>query len=126
MNHLDYIFQIWDVLYKDQDTKAVIEKYYHHDYNQYINGNIMNRDEYIDHVIEQKKNLKSIEFKYQNHLAQSDELFIIYYVKGQNIKGDDIAAEVIAYFKFKDSKIFKIQGHVHLSKGLPSDIDMKN
>lgn len=127
MNHLEYIFQIWDKLYdRDQDTKSVIELFFHDDYMQCINGIVMNRKEYIDHVIEQKKNINSMEFKYKNYLSQADELFIIYNAKGKNILDEDIEAEVIAYFQFKDTKVLKIHGQVHLLKGKPSDVDMNH
>ena len=35
-----------------------------------------------------------------------------------------IVAEVMSYFEFKDQKIFKIHGQVHLLKGNPYDVDM--
>ncbi len=125
-NHLEHIFQIWNMLYdKNQNTKSVIEKFFHDDYTQCINRVIMNRNEYINHVAEQKKNIESMEFKYINYLAQSDEIFIIYSAKGKNIQGNDIEVEVISYFEFKDNKVLKIHGQVHLSKGNPSDVDMK-
>lgn len=127
MNHLEYIFQIWDNLYdKDQNTKSVIEKFFHNDYTQCINGIVMNRSEYIDHVIEQKKNIKSMEFKCKNYLSQSNELFIIYNAKGKNIQDNAIEAEVISYFEFKDTKVLKIHGQVHLLTGNPSDVDMND
>lgn len=125
MNHLEYIFQIWDRLYdKDQDTKSIIELFFHDDYTQCINGTVMKRKEYIDHVIEQKKNIKSMEFKHKNYILQADELFIIYNAKGKNTLNEDLEAEIIAYFQFKDAKVLKIHGQVHVLKGKPSDVDM--
>ena len=57
-------------------------------------------------------------------MSQQDKLFILYHAKGTNIKGDELTAEVISYFEFKDKKLFKIYGQVHLLKGNPSDVDM--
>ncbi|MBA3956797.1 MAG: hypothetical protein H0X51_00165 [Parachlamydiaceae bacterium] len=125
MNHIEYIFQIWNKLYdKDEDPKSIIEFFFHVDYIQCINGVVMHRKEYIDHVIEQKKNIKSMEFKHKKYLSQGNELFIIYNAKGKNTLEDEIEAEIIAYFELKDAKIFKIHGQVYLSKGKSSDIDM--
>jgi hypothetical protein len=125
MNYLELIFHIWNILYdKNKDVKAVIEEFFHEDYNQCINGLILNRAEYIDHVIKQRKNIESIEFKRKKHLLQSNELFVIYDAKGKNIEGDDIEAEIISYFELKDKKLFRIHGQVHLSKGDASDVDM--
>jgi hypothetical protein len=126
MNNLEYIFHIFDGLYdKNQNVKAIIEGFFHEDYNQCINGVVLNRLEYINHVIEQRRTIESIEFKHKKHLSQLNELFLIYDVKGKNIQGNDIEAEIISYFEFKDKKLFRIHGHVHLLKGSPSDVDMR-
>ncbi len=125
MNNLEQIFHIWQVLYaKDQDPKLVIEEFFHEDYTQSINGVILNRVEYIRHVIEQRKNIQTMEFECKIHMSQNDKLFILYDAKGTNAQGDEIIAEVISYFEFKDQKVFKIHGQVHLLKGNPSDVDM--
>ena len=125
MNNIEQIFHIWNDLYdKNLDPRVVIEKFFHEEYSQNINGVILNRSQYIDHVIEQHKTIESIVFKNKNHLEKSDKLFIIYDAKGKSIEGNDIEAEIISYFEFKDKKVFRIHGHVHLSKGNPSDADM--
>lgn len=125
MKMLEQIFHIWKVLYaKDQDPKSVIEEFFHKEYTQVINGVGLNRAEYITHVIEQRKNISTMVFECKMHVTQQDKLFIIYDAKGKNIQGNDIIAEVISYFEFKDQKIFKIHGQVHLVKGSASDVDM--
>jgi uncharacterized protein YuzB (UPF0349 family) len=118
MNNLEQIFHIWKVLYaKNQDPKSVIEEFFHEDYTQSINGIILIRPEYITHVIEQRKNIDIMEFECKTHMTQHDKLFILYNAKGINIQGDEIIAEIISYFEFKDKKVFKIHGQVHLLKG---------
>ncbi len=125
MNYLENIFQIWDLLYdKNKDPKAVIEEFFHKEYNQSINGVVLNRGEYINHVIEQRKTIESMGFKLKNHMLQDDNLFIIYNAIGKSIEGNDIEAEIISYFEFKDEKLFRIHGQVHLIKGNSSDVDM--
>jgi len=125
MNYFEHVLNIWDALYdKSQNTKDAIEKYFHDDYTQCINGVVMNRLEYIDHVSEQKKHIESMKFECQKYLAQSDQIFMLYNAKGRNTQGEDIEAEVISYFEFKDKKIVQIHGQVRLIKGIPSDVDM--
>ena len=59
MSNLEQIFHIWKVLYnKNQDPKLVIEDFFHEDYTQSINGIILNRSEYITHVIEQRQKMQ--------------------------------------------------------------------
>lgn len=125
MNNLEQIFHIWKVLYaKDHDPKSIIKEFFHEDYTQSINGVVLNRAQYINHVIEQRKNIKTLEFELKVHMSQDDKLFILYDTKGTNISGDELIAEVISYFEFKDKKVFKIHGQVHLVKGNLSDVDM--
>lgn len=126
MSNLDKIFYLWNVLYdKHQDATSLVTEFFHKDYMQSINGVTMNRDEYLNHVIEQRKTIASIGFTDKKHMIQEDALFMIYDAKGKNVEGNDIAAEIITYVEFKDEKIFKIHGQVHLSKGNLSDIDMR-
>lgn len=125
MNNLEQIFHIWKVLYApNQDPTLVIKEFFHEDYTQSINSVILNRPKYIDHVIEQRKNINSMEFECKTHMAQQDKLFVIYNAKGKTFQNDEIEAEIISYFEFKDKKIFTIHGQVHLLKGTPSDVHM--
>jgi hypothetical protein len=125
MNNLEQVFHIWKVLYsKNQDPKSVIEEFFHENYTQCINGVILNRSDYITHVVEQRKNIDSMEFECKIHMTEHNKLFILYNAKGTNIQGDEFTAEIIAYFEFKDKKVFKIHGQVHLLKGNLSDVDM--
>ena len=126
MSNIEQIFHIWKVLYdKNQDPQSVIEEFFHEDYTQVINGLVLNRDDYITHVISQRKNIQTMEFECKIHMTQHDKLFILYEAKGSNIEGDEIISEIISYFEFNDQKLFKIHGQVHLLKGNPSDVDMK-
>ena len=81
-NNLEHVFHIWSVLYdKNKDVKTVIEEFFHEDYKQCINGLSLNRTEYIDHVIEQRKNIESIEFKHKKYLLQSIRKLDLIYAK---------------------------------------------
>jgi len=125
MNNIDLIFHIWELLYdKNQNPKYVIEKFFHEDYTQSINGVVMNRSEYVNHVIEQRKSIVSMIFECKKYMAELDKLFILYNAQGKNLQGYAISAEIIGYFEFKDKKVSKIHGQVHLSQGNPSDVDM--
>ncbi|MBM3631871.1 MAG: hypothetical protein FJX00_02695 [Alphaproteobacteria bacterium] len=105
------------------DIKAFLH-YFFRKMGESINGVILNRVEYIRHAIEKRKNIQTMEFECKTHMSQNDTLFILYDDKGSNTQGDEIIAEVISYFEFKNQKIFKIHGQVHLLKGSPSDVDM--
>jgi hypothetical protein len=125
MSYLEQIFHLWTILYdKNHDPKSVIQELFHHDFTQCINGTVLNRCEYTHHVIAQRNHIQKMDFECKFHMAEHNQLFILYQATGQTIQGDDIVAEIISYFEFKDQKIFKIHGQVHLLKGSPSDVDM--
>ncbi len=127
MNYIDRLKNIWNVIYDPKkDVTAVIEEFFHLDYEQSINGVIMSRSEYINHVIVQKKNMAIEHIEYKHYLEIGEELFAIYCAKGRSSEGAEIEAEVISYFQFQGKQILKIHGQVRLIKGEYSDVDMQS
>jgi hypothetical protein len=127
MDYTELLKNTWDSLYDPKkDIIETIDKFFHKDYEQCINGVHLNRTEYIHHVIEQRKNMLINTIDYKHILEKENELFAIYYPKGKNINNLFIEAEVIAYFRFENQKIFRIHGLVRLIKGDLADVDMKS
>ncbi len=115
----------WKALYDPKmDVTQAVEQFFHQDYEQCINGIVMNRNEYIHHVLEQKKNMTINSIDYKHILEKENELFAIYYPRGKNIDNLPVEAEVIAYFRFESAKIIKVHGLVRLMKGDLADVDM--
>lgn len=110
----------------DIEVTKTVQQFFRTDYQQCINGISMNRVEYINHVIEQRKNMKIETIEYKHILEKGNEVFAIYYPKGKNMYHKSIEVEVIAYFCFLDNQIKNIHGLVRLIKGDFNDIDMKN
>lgn len=82
---IDRLKNIWTVVYDPKnDVTAVIEEFFHPDYEQCINGVIMSRPEYIDHVMAQKKNMVIEHIEYVHYLEKGEELFALYYVKAKS------------------------------------------
>lgn len=124
MNH-ELLKEIWNSVYDQKlNTEEVINKYFHKNYEQCINGVIMNLTEYIQHVISQRHNMNIDFVEYKNILENGNDLFAIYYPKGKNKNNQAIEAEVIAYFCFENKKLLRIHGQVRLIEGNLSDIDM--
>src|ERR1700733_7854458 len=109
MNNTELLKAIWKSLYDHKtNVSETIEKFFHRDYTQCINGVVMDRTQYIQHVIEQRENMtiESIDYKYV--IEEGNELFALYYPKGKNKNNLPIEAEVIAYFCFLKRQIVKI------------------
>ncbi len=127
MNYINRLKIICTALYDPQkDVAAVVEEFFHPEYVQCINGVTMSRSEYINHVVAQRRNIVIEHIEYMHHFEKGEELFAIYYPKGQTYEGLAIKAEVISYFQFQDKQVLKIHGQVRLINGEFSDVDMQN
>lgn len=127
MKNIVLLKTIWKALYDpDIDTSITINKYFHPDYQQCINGVVMDRTQYVQHVSEQKENISIISIDYKQSIEKENELFALYYPQGKDKNNLPIEAEVIAYFYFANHQLLKIHGQVRLIKGNYADVDMTN
>ncbi len=125
MPHIALLKNIWECVYNPKlDVIETVEKFFHKDYEQYINGVRMNRAEYIHHVLAQRQSMNIECIDYKHFLKKRNELFAIYYPKGKNANNLPIEAEVIAYFCFESQQILKIHGQVRLINGKLADADL--
>lgn len=125
MIYTELLKNVWNTLYDPKiEVSKTIEKFFHQDYEQCINGISMNCNEYVQHVIEQRKNITIDVIDYKHILEKKKELFAVYYTRGKNVNNLPIEAEVIAYFRFENQKIIRIHGLVRLIKGDLADVDM--
>ena len=87
MANIDLLKNIWVSIYNPQLNAAeIIEKLFHPNYEQCINGVHLNRTEYIQHVTAQRQNMTFDGIDYRHFLEKENELFALYYVKGKNLK----------------------------------------
>ena len=125
MNNIELLKDMWNSLYDHKtNVSETIEKFFHRDYEQCINGVVMDKTQYIQHVVKQKKNMtiNSIDYKYV--IEKGNDLFALYYPRGKNKNNLPIEAEVIAYFCFSKHQILRIHAQVRLIKGDYADVDM--
>lgn len=127
MDKTQIIKKMWEAVYDpEQDTRAVIEAYFHPDYTQCINGVTLTRAKYIDHVIAQKENMSLTHMAYVHIMEKGDEVFALYRPFALAHDGSQIEAEVISHFLFKDNQILNIHGQVRLITGDYAHVDMEN
>jgi hypothetical protein len=125
MSRINKLKKVWEEVYSpDLDTRNTLLKYFHPEYSQCINGVLMDRDKYIDHVIAQKKGMNVQRIDYLQHLEQDNRLFALYYPRATDINDMPVEAEVIVYVEFQGEQIYKIQGQVRLIQGDASSVDM--
>jgi hypothetical protein len=126
MTYSTLLKNIWNSIYtQNTNTSNSIKQFFHPNYEQRINGIVLDREQYIQHVIEQKNNITINSIDYKKILEKENELFAIYYAKGNNKNNAPFEAEIILYARFEDQKIIKMHGQVRLITGSYSDMDMK-
>ena len=125
MSKITKIQEIWSDVYNPTlDTRNTIRKHFHPQYTQCINGVTMDREQYIEHVLAQKKNMVIEKFVYAHYLEKDNRVFVLYYPKGRDIHHQPMEAEVIAYFEFQGDQLLKIHGQVRLLEGMAQMVDM--
>lgn len=126
MTYTNLLKNIWNSVYDpNTNTSNSIKQFFHPRFEQCINGVILNRDQYIQHVIEQKNNISISSMDYQKILEKENEIFAIYFAYGKNKNNEPFQAEIILYASFEDQKIIKIHGQVRLLMGNLADMNMK-
>ena len=96
MTYTTLLKNIWNAIYESNtNPTASIKQFFHHNYEQCINGVTLNRDQYIQHVIEQKNSITIDLFDYKKILEKDKELFAMYNVIGNNKDNSPFEAEVI-------------------------------
>lgn len=124
MKYANLLKNIWHSIYDSKnDVVETIEKFFHPDYEQTING--VARSMYTQHVIEQTKNITIDHIDYKYIIEKENELFALYYPKGKNKSNHLIEAEVIAYFRFEKCQLLNIHGQVRMIRGDHVDVDMR-
>lgn len=117
MTYSELIQEIWQTVYDPEiPAKDAIEKYFHEDYEQSINDEIMNREQFIEHVLEQKSEMTVQRIEYVHFVENDKDVFAIYYPFAIGKDGGIIRAEVMAHFQFKGHKVYRIQGKVEISE----------
>ena len=125
MSNITLLKNIWEAVYDPaKEVSSVITHYFHPKYTQCINGVEMVFDDYVSHVIEQKKSIKITSIDYKHIVEDGSDIFALYYPRGTNNDGLTIEAEVVAYFQFKEQKLKRIHGQVRLIEGNFYDVDM--
>ncbi len=126
MNYSDIIICFWQDLYNpERKPQQVFDKYLHPDYSQCINLVTLDRDTYLEHVINQRDSMTITHIHYQHIVENGSDVFTLYYPEGLNHEHQAIKAEVIAHFSFKEQLLHRVHGQVQFMNGSAADADMK-
>lgn len=112
------------VFQSNEFDQAVIERYFHPDYTQDVNGEALNYSQFIDHIRTLKKTLSNIHIDFRHLVEEGDQVTSVHFASGTKSNGKNIKAKVIAYFRFKDNKIIYCNELTQLIEGETSDKDL--
>lgn len=105
-------------------TEEDFARYHSKDYIQYVDGKVLNFEEYVVHRKALQKTLKSVKVVFHDMIIKENKVVTrhtAYAVKKDN---KEIELQVIAIFEVKDGKIISCHELTHLTKGERPDQDL--
>lgn len=111
---------VTDMTATDEDYAQYISK----DYVQYVDGETLNYEGFIDHMKAIKKSVKSIKILFHDMIVEGNKVatrHTAYAIKKDNT---EIEVQVIAIFDIKDEKIISCNELTYMVKGEKSDRDL--
>lgn len=107
----------------DFDFK-VIQKHFHPDYTQCVDGKTLHFDQFVEHMKALKASIKEVKVSFEHLIAEDNSVCSIHYPEGVKSNGQRIKAKVIALFKFKDLQLIFCDELTQLIVGEKEDRDL--
>lgn len=105
-------------------TEETYAKYFAKGYLQYVNGETLNYNDFVSHMIAQKKVMQSIKVTIKHITVENDQVATIHLVEGTKKDGSYLEVQVNAFFIVQDKKFILCDELTHLIKGEKSDHDL--
>lgn len=110
-----------DVVENMHADEEVISQYFSPHYIQYVDGHILNYNEFVQHMRVQKTLLRSIKISLERYVESNNQICTVHRVDAVKKNGDTLTSKVIAYFEIENGKITFCDELTHLIKGKEED-----
>lgn len=104
--------------------ERVIRKYFSTGYVQYVDGQVLDFNQFCEHMKVQKQALKSIVIDFKTVARENNIVFTNHVVKMETKEGRIAIVQVIAEFHVLDGKITYCNELTHLLSGDKEDRDL--
>ncbi len=112
------------VLESSTYDKDLINKYFHPNYVQYVDGKQIDGAQFHEHIKAQKKVIKNISTSFKSIIQQNDIVFSNHVVKVAKNDNSSVTTHVIAEFRLKDNLIHYCDELTHMIEGSEKDKDL--
>lgn len=112
------------VFEKDEFDLALVHKYFHSDYEQFVDGKSLNRDDFIEHMKALKSALKDVSITFKHLVAEGNAVYSLHIAEGTKPDGRRIKAQVNAYFQFEGNQLIFCDELTHMIEGEEADRDL--
>lgn len=105
-------------------TEADFARYHSKDYIQYVDGKVLNYENYVTHRKALQKTIKSLKVVFHDLIIQGNKVVTRHTAYGVKKDNKEIELQVIAIFEIQDGKIISCHELTHLAKGERPDRDL--
>ncbi len=105
-------------------TEETYTKYFSENYQQRVDGKILNYIDFVSHMKVQKTVMQTVRVTFRYMVAEENRVATIHVVNGVKKDGGTIEAQVNAIFQISENKIILCDELTHLIKGDKSDKDL--
>ncbi len=113
-----------DLFESDNFDADVIKKHFHPQYQQYVNKEILQYDQFADHIKHLKETLQSVRIDFQQLVAEEDTVCSVHFARGFKKDGSRVVAKVIAFFTFEGDQLIRCEELTELMEGSEEDKDI--
>lgn len=105
-------------------TEATVGKYFSKEYVQYVDGEMLDYDDFVAHMKAQKKALKSVNVRFKHIIVEDDKVATVHTIDAIKNDGSTIKAQINALFQIKNGKLVLCDELTHMSQCEESDKDL--
>lgn len=124
MDKKEFIQQLFNQLFNEHVDSAVFETMIAKDYLQKVNGKELGYDEFINHILTLRKQIKRFDIHFNTLIEEEGVLFSNHQVDLELKNGNRVITKVLAEFRFKDDKLVYCDELTHLVDGAKEHKDL--
>ncbi|MCH9644171.1 MAG: nuclear transport factor 2 family protein [Gammaproteobacteria bacterium] len=113
-----------DIFESESIDDAMVAKYFHPDYKQYVDGKELDYNQFIEHVKQLTSAVSSAKVEFQHLVAEGDSVCSVHIASGIKPDGRKVRAKVIAYFEIKEGLIVLCDELTYMLEGDEADRDL--
>lgn len=115
--------EMFSVVFTEGEDR--IGEYFSKDYVQYVDGKVLNYEQFVKHVRAVKEATEKLEFEFKKVVMEGNVVFTNHEVRGRTKEGREISGQVIGEFRFDENgKVSYCDELTRMEKGEEGDGDL--